>query len=120
VQISISTRHGQLNAETQERITEKMGKLPHLFNRVTGVQVIVDLEHQESPHVEVTVTAEHTHEFVATERAPTVMAAVDGVVHKLEQQLRKHKEKVTDRRAVGAKNVETPAASEELGREESR
>jgi putative sigma-54 modulation protein len=120
VQISISTRHGQLNAETQERITEKMGKLPHIFNRVTGVQVTVDLEHQDSPHVEVTVTAEHTHEFVATERATTVMAAVDGVVHKLEQQLRKHKEKITDRRAVGAKNVETPAASEDLGRGESR
>jgi putative sigma-54 modulation protein len=97
-----------------------MGKLPHIFNRVTGVQVIVDLEHQESPHVEVAVTAEHTHEFVATERAPTVLAAVDGVVHKLEQQLRKHKEKVKDRRAVGAKNVETPAPSNELGREESR
>ena len=113
MQISISTRHGQLNAETQERITEKMGKLPHIFNRVTSVRVTVDLEHQESPHVEATVTAEHTKEFVATERAPTVMAAVDGVVHKLEQQLRRHKEKVTDRRAVGAKNVETPAPGEE-------
>jgi putative sigma-54 modulation protein len=113
VQISISTRHGQLNAETQERITEKMGKLPHYFSRVTRVEVTVDLEHQESPHVEARVTAEHTPEFVATDRAPTVMAAVDGVVHKLEQQLRRHKEKVTDRRAVGAKNVETPAAGEE-------
>ena len=108
MQISISTRHGQLNAETQERITEKMAKLPHLFSRVTGVEVIVDLEHQDSPHVEVQVTAEHTREFVAADRAPNVMAAVDSVLHKLEQQLRKHKEKITGHRAVGAKNVEVP------------
>lgn len=113
MQISISTRHGQLNAETQERITEKMGKLPQFFSRVTRVEVAVDLEHPESPHVEARVTAEHTHEFVATERAPTVMAAVDGVLHKLEQQLRRHKEKVTDRRAVGAKNVEVRPSEEQ-------
>jgi putative sigma-54 modulation protein len=113
VQISISTRHGQLNADSQERITEKVGKLPQFFSRVTGVEVTVDLEHQESPAVEVRVRAEHANEFVATDRAPTVMAALDSVVHKLEQQLRKHKEKVTGHRAVGAKNVETPAAGEE-------
>ena len=69
MQISISTRHGQLNAETQERITEKMGKLPQFFSRVTRVEVTVDLEHQESPHVEARVTAEHTSEFVAADRA---------------------------------------------------
>ncbi len=114
MQISISTRHGQLNAETQERITEKMGKLPHFFNRITRVEVKVDLEHQEAPLVEARVTAEHANEFVATEQAPTVLAAVDGLLHKLEQQLRKHKEKITDRRVTGAKNVEAPAAGEEL------
>lgn len=113
MQIRISTRHGQLNAETQERITEKMGKLPHFFSRVTGVEVKVDLEHQEAPLVEARVTAEHANEFVAAEQASTVMTAVDGVVHKLEQQLRKHKEKITGHRAVGAKNVEAPATGEE-------
>jgi putative sigma-54 modulation protein len=114
VQISISTRHGQLKAETQERITEKVGKLPQFFNRVTGVEVTVDLEHQESPHVEVRVRAEHANEFVAADRAPTVMAAVDSVVHKLEQQLRKHKEKIiTGHRGASAKNTELPTAGEE-------
>lgn len=113
MQISISTRHGQLNAETQERISEKMGKLPQFFSRVNRVEVTVDLERQDSPQVEARVTAEHANEFVATDRAPNVMAAVDSVLHKLEQQLRKHKEKVTDRRAVGAKNIEVPARGQE-------
>ena len=67
MQISISARHGDLSGATQEKINEKVAKLTRYFDRVTGIQVTVDLEHREAPLVEVCVSAEHTADFVASD-----------------------------------------------------
>jgi len=96
VQINISTRHGHLSDSTRAKITAKLEKLARLFERLASIEVTVDLEHADSPSVDVRVSAEHKHDFVATEQADSLMAAVDSVIHKLEQQLRKYKEKVQD------------------------
>jgi putative sigma-54 modulation protein len=107
VQISISARHGHLSAGTQEKITEKVEKLRRFFDRVTAIVVTVDLEREDAPSVEVHVSAEHAGEFVATDSAANVFAALDGAVHKIEQQLRKHKEKkITGHRTPGRKQIE--------------
>jgi len=42
------------------------------------------------------VSAEHKHDFVATEQAGEMWASVDGAMHKVEQQLRKYKQKVQE------------------------
>jgi putative sigma-54 modulation protein len=96
VQVEISARHGHLSEATKEKITAKMERLLRLFDRLLSIEVTVDLEHAEKPTVDVRVSAEHKHDFVATEQAEGLMAALDGVIHKLEQQLRKYKEKVQD------------------------
>jgi putative sigma-54 modulation protein len=96
VQISISARHGHLSEATQAKIVAKLEKLPKYFERLTAVEFTVNLEHKDAPSVDLRVSAEHKHDFVATEQAPELMAAVDCAVHKVEQQLRKYKEKVQD------------------------
>jgi putative sigma-54 modulation protein len=96
VQISISARHGHLSESTQAKITAKLEKLPKYFERLTAVELTVNLEHRETPSVDLRVSAEHKHDFVATEQAAELMAAVDCAVHKVEQQLRKYKERVQD------------------------
>ena len=105
MQINISARHGHLSTATQERITEKVEKLQRFFERVTAIQVTADLEHREAPTVELRVSAEHAVDFLAAETGE-LMAALDAVIHKVEQQLRKHKEKLTEHRAVGHKHLE--------------
>ena len=45
-------------------------------------------------------SAEHFHEMVSHERAAQLWRSIDGAVHKLEQQLRKHKEKTRDHKHV--------------------
>lgn len=92
----ISVRHGQLSDATRGKIAAKVEKLHRVFERLTAIEVTVDLERKESTHVELLVSAEHKHDFVATETAAELMAAIDGVLPKLEQQLRKYKEKVQD------------------------
>jgi putative sigma-54 modulation protein len=105
VQINISARHGHLSTQTQSLITEKVEKIRRLFDRLTSIIVTCDLEHRESPTVEVRVVAEHAGEFVATDKAENLMAALDSAIHKIEQQLRKYKEKLTEHRAAGHREL---------------
>ena len=105
MQIEISARHGQLNSKTQDRIREKVEKLKRYFDRLTAIHVTVNLEHRETPDVELRVSAEHTEDFVATD-TNELMAALDKVLHKVEQQLRKHKEKITGHRTPGIKHLD--------------
>jgi putative sigma-54 modulation protein len=97
VQVNISARHGHLSDETKAKITTKVERLLRLFDRLLSIDVTVDLEHEDNPTVDIRVSAEHKHDFVAAEKSTNLMAALDGVIHKLEQQLRKYKEKVQDR-----------------------
>jgi putative sigma-54 modulation protein len=101
-----------LNEETQGLIREKAEKLLHYFDRLTMIEVTVDLK-KEHKWVELLVQAEHKHDFVAHESHQDVLAAVDLVVDKLEAQLRRYKEKIQDHRrrpsageVAGAPNLE--------------
>ncbi len=96
MQINISTRHGHLSEVTREKISTKVEKLGRLFERLTAIDVRVDLEHEEKPGIDIRVSAEHKHDFQATDSSESLMGSVDNVIHKLEQQLRKYKEKVQE------------------------
>jgi putative sigma-54 modulation protein len=96
VEVSISARHGSLGSPAQEYIEKKLPKLSHLFERLTSIQVTVDLQRDE-PEVEILVSAEHKHGLVARERHVSVEAAFDAAIAKMEMQLRKYKEKVQGR-----------------------
>ena len=97
MQIKISARHGHLDDEIQQHIREKVAKLLHFFQRLMMIEVLVDLQ-DDDKFVELLVSAEHKHDFVASERDKDLLAAVDLVLDKLERQVRKYKEKVQDRR----------------------
>ncbi|MFW5693163.1 MAG: ribosome hibernation-promoting factor, HPF/YfiA family [Thermoguttaceae bacterium] len=97
MQINISTRHGQISDPTREKIHAKLEKLPRLFDRVSAIELTINLEHRDSPTVDLQVSVEHKHEMVAASRAVDLLAAVDDVMEKMEQQLRRHKDKVRDR-----------------------
>ena len=115
MQISISTRHGHLSTGTQESITAKVEKLEKYHDRLSSTEVIVDLARKDAAVVEFRVSVEKAEDFVATDEHGSLMAAVDSCLHKIEQQLRKHKEKTighrgaTGRRtSVGPDDLDTP------------
>jgi putative sigma-54 modulation protein len=112
VQTTISARHGHLSSGTQEKITEKVEVFRKFFDRVTAISATVDLEHQERPLVELRVRAEHHDEFVAIDQADTIFAALDGAIDKMENQLRRFKERLKEHRAVSHKHLEPPAEGE--------
>ncbi|MBY0230403.1 MAG: ribosome-associated translation inhibitor RaiA [Gemmataceae bacterium] len=101
MQVKISARHGHLGEEAQALIREKAEKLLHYFERLTMIEVVVDLQKSHGDHqcqAELRVQAEHKHDFVAHESGPDTLSAVDRAVSVVETQLRRYKEKVQDHR----------------------
>lgn len=96
MQMNISIRHGHITDATQATIREKLEKLTRLYDRISAIEITVDLEHRDQPSVDLKISAKK-HDFVAIAQAENLLAAVDAAADKMEQQLRKHKEKVQDR-----------------------
>lgn len=114
MELKVSTRHGHLSEATQAKIRAKVERLPRYFERLTAIEITVDLERKEAPVVDLKVSAEHKHDFVASDQGEDLMATVDGVVHKVEQQLRKYKQKVQEHRGPGLRQ-QAQSESESTG-----
>jgi putative sigma-54 modulation protein len=97
MQINISTRHGVVSDATKEKITQKVEKLLRFFERLTSIDVTVDLSKADEPSIEIAIKSEKRDDFVASYQSGDMFGAVDQVVAKLEQQIKKHKEKLKER-----------------------
>ncbi len=95
MQVAISTRHGTLSDEQQSYVQDKVGRLVKYFGRIMSIEVAVD-HAKNGWMVEIKASAEHKHDFVATEHATSPEAAVDLCVQKIESQLRRYKDKIQD------------------------
>jgi putative sigma-54 modulation protein len=93
VQIEIATRHGNMTPGQSQYLHDKAEKLSKYFERLMAVEVAVD-HGKHSWQVEIRASAEHKHDFFASEEGPTPEVAMDCCVHKVEEQLRRYKEKV--------------------------
>lgn len=100
MQVNISARHGHLSPASQSKISTKVARLKRFFSRISALHVTVDLENAALPAVEIIASGEHMHEMVSHETSKHLWRSVDGAVQKLEQQLRKHKEKIQDHKHV--------------------
>jgi putative sigma-54 modulation protein len=109
VQINISTRHGHVSDETQEKITEKLEKLPRVFDVITAIELTLDLEHSEMLRVDLKVSAKHKPDFLASSMSDNLLGSIEQVVEKIEQQLRKFKGKVQDRHRSAGHRQQEPA-----------
>jgi putative sigma-54 modulation protein len=98
VQIKIAARHGHLSEAAQQMIRDRASKLTQFFDRLTIIEVTVDLGTDLAKSVEVLASAEHKHDFVARESHAELQVALDQAVHKLERQLTRYKEKIQDHR----------------------
>ena len=97
MQVTISTRHGEISEATKEKIIQKVEKLQRFFDRLTAVDVTVNLDKADEPSIEVAVKSEKRDDFVASYQSNDMFGSVDQVIAKLEQQIKKHKEKLRER-----------------------
>jgi len=97
VQLDISIRHGHLSEASQAKLKSKAEKLGRFFERLTAIEIVVDLSDEQSPQVDIKASAEHKHDFVAHEKSDNLMKSFESAAQKIEQQLRKYKERVQQR-----------------------
>ena len=97
MQVKVSARHGQLGDEMYQQIRDKAEKLLTYFDRVTMIEVTVDLR-GEAKKAEILLNAEHKHDFVSRAESPDPLLAVAAAVDKMKQQITHYKEKIQDHR----------------------
>ena len=97
MQVVITCKHGGIAPETEEHIKSKSEKLLTFFERVTAIGVTISYDNHRCK-VEILVDAEHKHNFVASHEGENASQVFDQALHKMEQQIRKYKEKIQDHR----------------------
>lgn len=111
MQIDISTRHGQISQSTKEKITTKVQKLSRFQERLTAVNVILDLA-EDNSQVELKASIERANDFVSHARGTSVMGALDGAMHKMQEQMRRHKDRLVEHKSTG-RRTEIPPSEEQ-------
>lgn len=103
MEVTVVAKHGEIPADIQSTIEQKVRKLPRFFDRATSIRVVLDLSREAHPQAEIIVSAEEANDFFATDSGNNVLGAVEKVIEKIEKQLRRHKEKITGHRGRGDK-----------------
>jgi putative sigma-54 modulation protein len=97
MQVTVSGRHMGVGEPLKAYCLEKAEKLHRFYDRIQSIEVVLD--GQAGMHTaEIIVHAEGNQPFVASERREDVFAAVDVLIDKIERQLRRHKEKLRNRK----------------------
>jgi putative sigma-54 modulation protein len=101
MQINVTGHHVDITDPMRDYVNEKFERLERHFDNVTDVHVVLSVEklrHRAEATMHITggkLFADNTEE--------DMYAAIDGLTDKLDRQIKKHKEKITDHhRSEGA------------------
>lgn len=97
MQITVSGRHMGVSDSLKEYCHEKAEKLGRFFDRINLIEIVLDGKNGRH-FAEMIVHAEGTTPFVSHEQHEDAYAAVDLILDKAENQLRRHKEKLRNRK----------------------
>jgi putative sigma-54 modulation protein len=97
MQISIDGHHVDVTESMQDYIRTKMDRIERHFDQVVDVHVVLSVEkqrHKAEATIHVAGNTIHAHS-----ENDDMYAAIDLLLDKLDRQVKKHKEKLTNHRA---------------------
>jgi len=97
MQINISGHHVEITPALRDYLSEKFTRIERHFENVTDISCILTvekLEHRAEATVNVSGNSLHAHSV-----DHDMYAAIDSLTDKLDRQVRRHKEKITDHHA---------------------
>lgn len=94
MQLNITGHHVDMTESMNNYVTSKFEKLERHFDHVTNVHVILSVE-KTRQKAEATIHLTGNEIFAKTEDE-NMYAAIDALIDKLDRQIKKHKEKLTD------------------------
>ncbi|PCI20822.1 MAG: ribosomal subunit interface protein [Piscirickettsiaceae bacterium] len=96
MQLSLSGHHVEVTDAIRDYTNSKFEKIKRHFDKVIDVHVILTVEKLEQK-AEATIQLNGSKIF-AEDTQENMYAAIDSLVDKLDRQVRKHKEKITNHR----------------------
>lgn len=108
MQINLTGHHVDLTPALRSYVENKFDRLERHFDNMTNVHVVLGVEKlRQRAEATVHVTG---GELFADAEHEDMYAAIDALIDKLDRQVRKHKEKLTDHhRAEGGLKNQGPA-----------
>jgi putative sigma-54 modulation protein len=107
MQINITGQQLDLTPTLRAHVEEKFQKIERHFDRLTAIDIVLHVE-KNRHHAEANVTgagaALHAHA-----EADDMYTAIDDLVDKLDAQVRRHKDRVTDHHRDGGALKDQPA-----------
>lgn len=103
MEVTVAGHHLEVTPALRQYVETKLSRLQRHFDYLTGVHCILTvekLEHKAEATVHLTGSTIHADAI-----EENMYAAVDGLIDKLDRQVRRHKEKLTDHHA---RDVEKP------------
>ncbi|MGB5438823.1 MAG: ribosome-associated translation inhibitor RaiA [Gammaproteobacteria bacterium] len=94
MQLSLTGHHVDLTTPMRDYVNSKMERLERHFDHVTDIHVVLSVE-KTRHKAEATMNVSGGKLFADSVEAD-MYAAIDSLVDKLDRQVKKHKEKLTD------------------------
>lgn len=97
MQLTVTGHHVDVTTALRDYVGQKLAKLERHFDNMTDIHCVLTVEklaHKAEATVHLSGSTIHADSVEAD-----MYAAIDGLVDKLDRQVRKHKEKVTDHHA---------------------
>jgi putative sigma-54 modulation protein len=94
MQINLTGHHVDLTDSLRDYVESKLEKLERHFDQVVDVHVILSVEKLRQK-AEATVHLSGSNLY-ADDTQEDMYAAIDGLIDKLDRQVKKHKEKITN------------------------
>ena len=89
--IEITSRHNEVSEKVRDYLKEKIEKLEKFFPNIVSCKVVLDSQ-KEGEVVDITMHVSGK-DFVTKVVSDNIVKSIDLAVHKIENQLRKFKEK---------------------------
>ncbi len=114
--ITTTARHFELSPKTREHAEEKLQRLDRYFGKIFDATVTITKE-KFRYQTEISLKVAGGPDLVSREETTDVVTSIDGAIDRLERQVKKHKNKLVDRRekaestssVIAAKQAESEA-----------
>ena len=103
MQINITGHHVEVTPALRAYVTEKLQRIYRHFDNVISTDVILKVENHNK-QVEAKVNAAGKSLF-AQDSGQDMYAAIDGLIDKLDKQVRRHKDRLRSHNATPAKRA---------------
>ncbi len=94
--VTISAKHMQLTESIVAYIKGKVSRLPRYFDRVSGLEVVVEPMPHHGYHIELRANVDHHQDFVCNSNHDDLYACVDMAVDRSRRQLSEYKSRLRD------------------------